>query len=138
MSDRVEREIEEILRKVDDFPTEAARIRARRKERDREHRPGLLQRIGISFRGAGIGQVMLLSIVLVLGSHFIIGRFDSTVAQYGIILGLILFFSSFLLSFRPRGSTAPQVKRWRGRIIEPDTSSEPRPWSRLNRWWRRR
>jgi hypothetical protein len=132
MPDRVEREIEEILSKIDDFATEAPRIRAQRKQRERatpriQPSANWLSRIGI-------GQLMLLSILLVLGSHFILGGFSSAAAQYGIIIGLVLFFSSFLLSFRPRVS-APQEKRWRGRIIEPESN---RGWPRLGRWWRRR
>lgn len=136
-SDRVEREIEEILRKIDDFPTEAARIRAQRKKTAQG--PSPVQRVSRRLSRITASQLMLTSIALVLGSYFIVGQIDETVSRFGIIAGIILFFSSFALSFRPAGvARSPGAeKRWRGRVID-TPQQQPGRGLRLPGWWRRR
>ncbi|HWO94189.1 MAG TPA: hypothetical protein VNL92_05435 [Dehalococcoidia bacterium] len=129
--DRVEREIEDILRKIDDFPTEAAR---RRERRGREApQASLGQRLARRIGRITPAQLMIASMVLVFAGFLIVDPIEANVAKYMIIAGLILFFSSFVLSFRPaRRQQAP--KRWRGRVIEPDRSSG----RGIRGWWGRR
>lgn len=135
--DRVEREIEDILQKIDDFPTEAARIRQRRKREARG--PSLAQRLGTRLRGFSAPQLLLAGMIIVLISYFIIGRADETIGRAGIIAGLVLFFASFALSFRPSPSQPRRgggtEKRWRGRVIDID-GGERR--GGLWGWWTRR
>ncbi len=131
--DRMEREIEELLRKIDDFPTEAARIRAQRKKAARG--PSLRDRIAARLSGVTISQLMLAGIVMVLASYFVVDRIQPTVGKFSIIAGLILFFSSFILSVVPAGSPQ-QERRWRGRII--DTGPEQTGWRARLRAWRSR
>ena len=129
--DRVEREIEEILRKIDDFPTEAARVRAQRKKAN--HGPSLGERVARQLSRVTASQLTLIGIALVLGSYFIVARIQPTIGTYGIIAGLILFFSSFVLSMRPAGPPRTE-KRWRGRVIDTQPPGR-RAWFRA---WRPR
>ncbi len=132
MSERYQREIEEILRQAGEHtPT---------KEPARSHRrvpSSALRAIGrgianliyhhSSGRLLAIGAVLLLLAVLVsVISPGFLGPF--------VWLGLILFILGYALFFaRPGGG--PE-KRWRGRSIE-QPPSEQGAWSRFQRWLRR-
>lgn len=135
-NDRLQREIEEILQKIDDFPTEAARIRAKRK---RAKISGLRRRLTPHF-SLTAPQTILAGIALILVSYFIIGRVDSDVARWGIIVGLVLFFSGFVFSAWPRRTPSMRVeKRWRGRVIDGNNIyDQPRWVDRVRRWRSRR
>lgn len=115
--DRVEREIEDILRKIDDFPSEAARIRARRRREARS--VPLTRTFGDRIRRINAPQLLLTGIAIVLISYFVVSNASETAGRIGIIAGLILFFSAFVLSFRTGPRTRPE-RRWRGRVIDDD------------------
>lgn len=140
MSDRLEREIEEILGKIDQFPApETRRARARKRA---------LRRIGsaISDRQqavmrelsrVSISQVMLASFLLILGSFFF-RRFSPVVMQWALYAGIVLFVSSFAILVFSRGSGGSSVQtRWRGREVtyQPGRSGIAQ---RLRRWVRAR
>ena len=130
--DRVQREIEDILSKIDDFPTEAARIRVERKKAQRG--PSPRHRLTSRLLHPSLPHILIGGIALVILSGFLITPFAPTLGRYGIIAGLILFSSAFVLSFRAPGGTRPGTeKRWRGRVIEPspEHSAAPAWWDRL-------
>lgn len=146
MADRIEREIEEILSKLDEGkPPESARrpipIQSRRKKG-----PGPVSRLGnrvagsqptrltpatLLFTGAG---VMLAGLVLsAIWSPFIWAAFG----------GVLLFMAAFIWSFlRPGGAaraSQPKGYYWRDRYIEYNTpSGEPGLIGRFKRAFRRR
>jgi VIT1/CCC1 family predicted Fe2+/Mn2+ transporter len=131
MPDNLEREVEEILRKLDEFVPEEGRLtRARRRVAtalsDTLH--GLLA--GLS--GISLGQLMLGSLVLVVVSFFFRSA-SPGLARWLIIAGLILFCAAFVLSLL--GRRPHYEKRWRGEVID---LSEPGLGSRLRNWLQRR
>jgi len=110
MADRIEREIEEILRKIDEFVPERGRRTARRAGRPFAAAQGwLAHRLArISLR-----QVAMWALIVVVVAFFLRSIPGSTWLMIG---GLIVFVTAFLLS---RRSTAPKVeKRWRGQPID--------------------
>jgi len=141
MSDRLEREIEEILDKIEQFPSpESRRARARRQffkrigngiaERQRAF-ASQLGRISMS-------QVMLASFVMILGALFF--RRFGVVSQWLLWAGVILFVVSFAIlvfSRRSSPSAASSQERWRGRPIR-STQQYPTLAERVRVWWRRR
>ena len=131
MPDNLEREVEEILRKLDEFVPEEERFtRARRRGTT-----AVSDTLGGLLAGASrisLGQLMLGSLVLVVVSFFFRSA-SPTLARWLIIAGLILFVTAFVLSLlgrRPR-----YEKRWRGEVID---LSEPGLGSRLRNWFQRR
>jgi VIT1/CCC1 family predicted Fe2+/Mn2+ transporter len=131
MPDNLEREVEEILRKLDEFVPEEGRLtRARRRVTTAfsDTLRGLLR----SLSRISSGQVMLGSLILVVVSFFFRSA-SPGLARWLIIAGLILFCTAFVLSLlsrRPR-----YEKRWRGEVID---LSEPGLGSRLRNWLQRR
>ncbi len=132
MPDRIEREIEEILDKIDRFvPEERLPIRFRRRARNvftetRDFFLSPLARVSLS-------QVMLIGLGLFIVALFL-GRVDSTLARWTMIVGAILFLGGFALTLLS-GRSGQQQKRWRGRVVE---YGEPALAERLRTWFRRR
>ena len=144
MADRIEREIEEILSKLDESnPPEPARrpipIQSRRKRGPSPvsrlgnkvaSRPTNLTPATLLFAGAGI---MLAGLVLsAIWSPFIWAAFA----------GVLLFMAAFAWSFlRPGGArraSQPKGHYWRDRYIEYDAPSQAGVISRFKRAFRRR
>ena len=126
MADRIEREIEDILKKIDEFVPERPRRVTRR-----AGQPFSAAQSWIARRLARISlhQVMMWSLFVVLISFFARGVPGLTWVMIG---ALILFATAFLLSRRggaARGTYGE--KRWRGQPL--DLSSEPLP-DRLKAW----
>ncbi len=136
MADRFEREIEDILRRIDKFPRQRPTDRAR---------GAILQRLAAGHRALtsgvlrlSLGQIMLAGMACIL-----IGFFARSVLgdlwQYIVIAGLIAFFAAFFLSFVGNGPTrGARGRYWRGRPVESYYSSGPTLFERLLQWWRRR
>jgi hypothetical protein len=139
MSDNIEREIEELLSQLDEFvPEESVARRMRR--RSSNWAANLNHAIASRLARISLGRIMLASLVLVLAA-LLFGRVNPLLARWVIIAGLILFFTSFLLSLRlGRLGTQGQreERRWRGQVIDlsqPSLSERVRSWLR---GWRRR
>ena len=131
MSERYQREIEEILRQAGDHtPTKEP-------ERPQRRSPssafgGIGRSVaGLVYRSSSrlivIGAVLLLLAILV--SVILPGFLGPFVW-----LGLILFIMIYALYFARPGSS-PE-KRWRGRAIEP-SPNESSAWDRFQRWLKR-
>lgn len=136
MPDKFEREIEDILSRLDNFPRQGPSDRARKAV---SGRIGAFQRrIALRVARLSVGQIMLTGIIMILVGYFFRAGLPE-IWYYVVILGLILFFTSFALSFfgagRARGSG--QVY-WRGRPAQAYYSSGPDLAKRLRAWWRRR
>jgi hypothetical protein len=118
MADRIEREIEEILKKIENFPERPKASRMPR--RPRAPGGGTLQRwlARISLR-----QVMMWSLFAVLVAFFA----RSIPGAYWLMIGaLVVFGVAFFLSIRggPSGSRVPE-KRWRGQPMDLSGPSWP-------------
>jgi hypothetical protein len=128
MADRIEREIEEILKKIDNFVPERARPARLR----RTAGPSNLQKwlAKISLR-----KVMMWSLFGVLVA-FLVSR--SVPGAYWLLIGaLIVFITAFLLSTRagPAASSSAPQKRWRGQPLDLSAPSWP---ERIKAWWKGR
>ncbi len=131
MSERYQKEIEEILRQAGEHtPT---------KEPERPHK----RSPSSAFSGIGRGVASLIyhssSRLIVIGAVLLLLAVLVSVILPGFLgpfvwLGLILFILIYALYFARPGSS-PE-KRWRGRAIEP-SPRENSGWSRLQRWLKR-
>ena len=133
MADQLQREIEEILSKLDDFiPEQKATSRIRK--RWGEKVSGLRQRLGgVSARVSRVsaGHLMIASLVLI----FIAFAFrSSAVSQYSMIAGLSLLGLTIVFSFLSNRRLRAE-KRWRGEIVD---LSEPGLLDRLQDWLKKR
>ena len=143
MSDKLERDVEEVLAGIEDFDW-----------RRRERRPGPLrravQRFGqsASRRLARLspGHLMLVGSLLVIASFILPGQ----VRVWAIILGVVLFLIGIVWSARgggrggkggsPGGGGEPSTRGgyWRDRYISYDAPSRNPLGGALGRWFRRR
>jgi len=134
----MEREIEELLGKIEDFPSASERrARARKKATGRlggaiaGQQRALLARLS----RIDMSQVMLLSFVLILGSLFL-GRFSPLLTQWVLYAGIALFIAAFtmLVFGRKGGGARGNAAYWRGRQIE---YRQPSLGAQARRWWAR-
>lgn len=142
-ADKVQREIEELLEKLDNFvPEERLRtkIRARRKQARRPERtgPGPLQRMSHQFGRITLGQVMIAGLILLAVSFLFDGPLGAA-AFWLTLAGIILTAGAFVLSVvngrGARSTISGRVqRRWRGQVIE---YGEPTTVERVRSWWRR-
>ena len=119
--DNIKREIEDILARLDDFVPEesvAGRVRRRSSGAAGAFGRALLEPLArISLR-----QVMLASLLLIV-IGFVAGR-ATPFGQWMLIGGVILFVTTFALSFFQRGTAPPAAeKRWRGRPMQLESAS---------------
>ncbi len=142
--DKVTREIEELLEKLDTFVPEerlASKIRSRRKQqRDIEHGPSWFDRVRARLSRITLGQLMLTGLALMLISYFFRGPLGS-LAGWMTIAGLLMTAAAFVLSIMGGGSrstigTSRVQRRWRGQIIE--YGSTPSTLDRVKAWFARR
>lgn len=131
--DRIQREIEDILNKLEDFvPDETVASRMRRRSSDAATSFG--RALIAPLARISLGQVMLMALALIVIAFF--GRrIQPLFANWVLIAGVLLFLTSFGLSFFTRGSAPQTEKRWRGRSME---LRGPTFGDRLRAWWQRR
>jgi hypothetical protein len=145
MPDRIEREINEILAKLEDLPDDG---RSERRpvsiadHRDR-HRSQPRQATPAKAAGPSLLSRIQPSTLLVSGAVTVIAGLLLSSAWGPLIwlslLGLVLFLSGFALSFRqsrPRVSAPPGAVFWRDRYIE-YTPRDQTLWSRIRRRFHR-
>ena len=125
MPDELEREIEEILNKIERFPKESAfgRLRRRWGKRFRGWRRHLAPRLP----RISLGHVMAASVLLIILAY---AFRSSAFGRYAFAVGLVLLFSAIVVSFfsvrRPRQET-----RWRGQVVDlsgPSLADRVRGW----------
>ena len=127
--DKIQREIEDILNRLDDFvPEETAASRMRRRSSDAAASFGRALLAPIA--GISIRSVMLTALILVVVG-FLGMRVQPMFGRWLLIGGVILFLSAFALSFIGHSSTQTE-QRWRGRPLE---LREPSLGERLRAWF---
>ena len=137
--DRVQREIEELLDKLDNFVPEERLVSKIRNRRRAAAGPNIFQRAWARIGHISLGHVMLAGIAMLLAATLLrttLGPFATPM----LIIGLVLTIGAFVLSFINRDArrtiAGGQVeKRWRGQTISYD---EPSTASRLRGWFRRK
>ena len=130
--DRLEREINEILGNIEQFPSpENRKARARKRALRR-----LVGAIGNAERAVArqisrvsISQLMLVSFLMIIGSFFL-RRFSPALMQWVLLAGVVLFISSFTILVFTRGGSS-RTGYWRGRDI---SERSPSFAARLRRW----
>jgi hypothetical protein len=141
--DKIQREIEELLDKLDTFVPEerlAAKIRNRRKEQRRaDAGPGSIERVMRRLSQVSLGQIMLAGLALMLIGWLFddaLGAWSTWVTLGGLALTILAFVLSLMTGGARTTVGARHVqKRWRGQIIE---YSEPSRMDRIKEWFRRR
>ena len=127
MSNKYEKEIEEILKRADEVMP-----RDRPRPTKREQGSGFFSPLDRLSGGRRLrisaGKLMLVSVALLLLA-LILGATKSGLVVPLVVAGLVLFVVAYALFF-VRPSTSSYEKRWRGRPIE-DT---PSALERLKRW----
>jgi hypothetical protein len=138
MSDRLEREIEEIFDKIEDFPAPESRRARARKRAVRRFGAAIAERQRAIARQLGrisVGQVMVISFLMILGSFFFRRFFSPAFMQWMLVAGVVLFVATLAIMFFGRGNPSVQ-QNWRGREIEYRTT--PSLGERIRNWWRAR
>ncbi len=136
MSDRLEREIEEILGKIEQFPAPETRRARTRRRWVRRFGAAVSERQRVVMRELSrisISQVMLVSFLMILGSFFF-RDFSPLIMEWVLYAGVLLFISSFAIMMFTRGSARSVEGRWRGRQVT-YRYSRPTIVTRLQRWW---
>jgi hypothetical protein len=135
MEDKFEREIEDILSRLDRFPRHGRTYRARRAFSAAAS--SLHQGITGRLARLTLSQTMFTAIILVCVGYFFRTALPG-IWYYIIVAGLILFFASFFASFlgRQRAAGGGQIY-WRGRPASAYSASSISFAERLRDWWRR-
>lgn len=132
MSDRLQREIEDLLAGLDTFPP---RRPLWRRIGDAAVRPfRSAARAAGSFRRPSIsaGHLLLIAIAIIVMAY-LLGRGSTDIGRWVIVGGIVLFLVAFTMSLR-RHSRPPE-KLWRG---EPMHLGGPGAGDRIRSWWGRR
>ncbi len=132
MSDKYQKEIEEILKQAEDeMPRDTSR--AQSPPQPKLARGFFKGRIPLGGLKISAGKLMLTSFAMLILALIL----SSAGVPYVVVLiaaGLVLFVIAFGLFFvRPgSGPSSSYEKRWRGRLIE----EQPAIWDRVKRWLR--
>lgn len=131
MPDRLQREIDEILSKLEAFPPkQPLSVRARRRLAQVLSSAGRWL-ASLPLPRISLGQLMLISIAIILVGY-IVGFGSGSITRFVIAAGLVGFIAAFILSLRR--TSRPPEKRWRGQPME---LQGPGVGDRLRSWWER-
>ncbi len=137
MSSKLERDIEEVLDKIDRFPPKRSLW-----SRVRRRIAGAFEGVGGAVAGLprprlSVGQVRLLGIVLIVIA-FVFGDSlgGASVVCLFVIAAIVLFIGAFIFSLRRQSVSRLPEKRWRGQPMDLDEARGPGSW--WDRWRSRR
>jgi len=131
MADQLQREIEEILDRLDEFIPEQKKTH-RIREQWGEKFSAFRQRLGGLLGRVSMGHLMVASLVLI----FIAFAFrSSAVGQYAMIAGLSLLGLTIVVSFFANRRRMGTEKRWRGEVVD---LSGPGFVDRIQSWFKKR
>ncbi len=111
--DKVQREIEDLLNRLDTFLPEES-VASKVRKRSSNAASSMLRSLTEPLTHISLRTVMLTALGLIVGG-FILGNVYSSVGHWMLIAGVVLLLASFVLSFLTRGSGAgppPPEKRW--------------------------
>jgi hypothetical protein len=134
VSDRLDREINEILRRLDRDPVRRRRRLYWRRQlaaRLSQGLDGLLVRLS----RVSLGQLMISSFLIICMAYFF-RWVNPALMRWVIVGGLILFLTAFVFSLRRGNAPAHYDRRWRGQPIDygsPSFTERMRAWFNRNR-----
>jgi hypothetical protein len=136
MSSKLERDIEEVLAKIDRFPPKRSLwSRVRRRIADAFESVGgavaSLPRPRLS-----VGQVLLLGIALIVIAYVFRDSIGGSIVRLVVIAAIVLFIGAFIFSLRRQSASRLPDKRWRGQPMDLDQPHEQGSW--WKRWRSRR
>lgn len=140
--DRVQREIEELLGRIDNFVPEERFISKVKSRRKQQAGPSVLSRAWTAltkpFRRITLGHVMLLGLGLVV-TAWLIGDIYGSYRGMVSLVGTVLIIGAFVMSFlgwdsRRTIAGGRVEKRWRGQVISYDDQSS----SGVKGWFKNR
>ena len=138
-SDRLEREIEEILGRIEQLPPPESRARRAVRRNVRRVRLAIAERqraLARELSRISLSQMILVSFLMILGAFFF-RRMSPLLMDWLMYGGVILFVVSFaVLMFGPRHVGSTYEQQWRGRTIRYQTG--PSLSQRVARWWQSR
>jgi len=125
MPDRLQREVEDLLDRLDKFPP-----RKPLWKRARDSISGSLRSAGSALRlpSLSAGHVLLIGIALIVGAWVLIPGAD--IARWLIAGGIVLFIGAFIFSLRRQGQGGSTQKYWRDKPM--DVHGGSRSW--WDRW----
>jgi len=129
-NDKIQREIEDILSRLDDLPAERKPIRMRRRSRRAASFAGSAF---APLAGLSIRHVMIAALALIVAGFFTRNAYPDF-GHWTLIGGVLLFFTAIVLSaFNRGGPPAPaSEKHWRG---QPLNLEGPTLGDRLRAWF---
>jgi hypothetical protein len=137
MSNKLERDIEEILAKIDRFPPKRS-LRSRLRGR----LTGALEGVGRALATVprprvSVGQVLLLGIALIVIAYVFGDSLGGASIVRGVVIAaIILFIGAFIFSLRRQSASRIPEKRWRGQTMDLDEARGRGSW--WSRWRSRR
>ncbi len=127
MSNKLERDIEEVLAQIDRFPPKRS-LWSRIRRRAANAVSGVGEAISsIPWPHISIGQVLLIAIAVIVIAYF--GFRSSNIGSILIFGGILAFIGAFIFSLRRQSASRLPEKRWRGQPMDLD---EPG-----GSWWKR-
>ena len=136
MSSKLERDIEEVLAKIDRFPPKRSLwSRVRRRLGDAlDHVGGAVA--GLPRPRLSVGQVLLLGIALIVIAYVFGDSLGGSVVRLVVIGAIVLFIGAFIFSLRRQSASRLPEKRWRGQPMDLDQPHGTGSW--WKRWRSRR
>ena len=137
MSSKLERDIEEVLAKVDRFPPKRPLL-----SRVRRRLAAPFDSVGRALEGlprprVNVGQVLLLGIALIVIAYvFGDSLGGASIVRMFVIAAIVLFIGAFIFSLRRQATSRLPEKRWRGQPMDMDQTRGSGSW--WNRWRSRR
>ena len=130
MSSKLERDIEEVLARIDRFPP-------RRSLPSRIRRRLASVTVGLPRPRVSVGQVLLLGIALIVIAYvFGDSLGGASLVRLFIITAVLLFIGAFIFSLRHQSVSRIPEKRWRGQPMDLSQQGGSDPW--WKRWRFRR
>ncbi len=127
MSSKLERDIEEVLAQIDQFPPKRS-LWSRIRRRVANAVAAVGEAISsIPWPRISIGQVLLIAIAVIVIAYF--GFRNSNIGSILIVGGILAFIGAFIFSLRRQSASRLPEKRWRGQPMDLD---EPG-----GSWWKR-
>ena len=127
MSNKLERDIEEVLARIDRFPPKRS-LWSRLRRRVANAGGGMGEAISsIPWPRIGIGQILLIAIAVIVIAYY--GFRNSDIGGILIFGGILVFIAAFIFSLRRKSASRLPEKRWRGQPMDMDEPSDS--------WWKR-
>ncbi len=127
MSNKLERDIEEVLAQIDRFPPKRS-LWSRLRRCVANTIGGVGEAIAsIPKPRISIGQVLLIAIAVIVIAYF--GFRGSGIGSVLIFGGILAFIGAFIFSLRRQSASRMPEKRWRGQTMDLDDPGDS--------WWKR-